>query len=1658
MSVNSSVIEEFKSKIHENSHTFKGNTRKAKNVIKGINMVKNGGNLNNEEIATLDDLIKTVRKLGKTKKTKSRINHNGGGCSSCEAIPVMRGGAEYAFNVKGSVNTYSELITKEINEGDVYVVSENGNMYIGTAGQWVSMGPWRGTKGTDGEIKSFFKGTIVNQSNLPATSTAGDIYTDNAGNVWVSNGTTFTNTANIKFKSVTGPTGPQGQMGDEGSVGPTGVGVSGATGATGPRGEMGEMGPFGKTGNTGPDGTPVLGFTGPTGPTAIGPTGPRGPTGPDAATAIEGDTGPTGPRGSTGPSGNTGATGPDGLIGRKGDTGSTGPTGPTGFTGEKGDTGDQGYLGEKGDTGSTGPRGFKGETGNTGLTGDQGVTGSTGPKGFTGLTGDAGPDGSRGDQGSIGPTGPKGFTGRTGDTGPTGFTGQEGFTGPTGTTARIGDTGSIGPTGSTGRTGDTGATGATGATGRSGDTGATGLRGATGPIGYTGPTGFNNIGPTGFTGRTGDTGPTGPTVPTGNTGRTGDTGPMGPTYLLPAKRGDEGSVGPEGKRGVKGDTGPTGPTGDKGVYTMVNTGPTGLPGFKGPIGPIGPRGDSIAASISLKYNGDYNLTNNYKPGDIVKFYDNVGTSITRTAGYYNGKNASVFIFNEYNIDILGMHGGWWNTASPTSVANLNAPNARGVACPLVPTNVAPSFFYRNTLNQLVPFVDNPSVSDITTIEGYDKIWAICQGPITTNKDDTSYRTGTKYTDGSVQTAFDLLKSTSWTTDENKVFTNTTRPIEYPVNTLTTTANYPIVNIDTFNNLPPSDRYSVTVAAVSNVPSLDTYNGYELRYIFTKKAGETTSKSTTSDTTILDLSGKNRHGTSYWAGIGLNWAGIWSDDRGSLNGYIHAGIAYSIRNIPEMTWMNNPERSFCFICVTGHLVGGYLGPHNFLVSSANEAGFHLKFEGPKKLPTTDVEYGWQTNNNVEATATSLYAYADASVGKVNGSVPSGKGNISGENTMMRPEGTTYAVSFKVAKDTTTSKFIHRITYDGTTVKHYRNGALVGSKNINLIPSTTTAGSFPTAILGSAMPMSFGQEAGFGYNGRMYEFIAMKSVADSLDIETLLATKYAISLTVDGALIKYFGKRTNPPVSYPGPLIYGPGITNPTRVIKGEVFRMTTTTYDPNLSYDGDPTIYTRPTILVPGLSKQIHEITDLFEFYYCFRNINSSGTGVTADNVNASNNIIKDLSPNGRNARSFDSGGNASNRSFGQDSTGYYGHAKKADGVTTVPGPIKSLMANKYMWIKADAEMLWMKTTEFCIFFVYAPDAAWESPFQFLLSSANEGGFHLKIESTSYDRSDLLFGKTGSGGPQKLYAYKGATLGPVNNDKGARDDDTMMKVNGTKYKVTDFRGTGHFPPVEIHTYRYRNRKISLYINGALVGSTNDQTNPLDFQNMEAGDFPRYIFNYGPASISASSTSAYALNSRVYELLATKRMDRIEYIEGVLAKKYDIIEQLPATHYYRINKDMADIVDNVRFKITDNTNPANPVTRALTAEEIALYANPNPIQNPSVIRWTLDRPINLGTATTGGLNRNQLYSLTNRLTTPTTYPSATLYRINHINNTTIRNSDSTFFGVASPLIQGGGNVLANVYGEYKKYTDVVKKGPNNTVRVLSIKNKGNTKKLK
>ena len=141
------------------------------------------------------------------------------------------------------------------------------------------------------------------------TGEPGDGYLVN-GSLYVWNGNAWENVGNIKGD--TGDTGAKGDTGDTGVKGDTGN--TGATGATGDKGDTGETGPKGDTGDTGLQG--IKGDTGNTG--AKGDTGDTGAKGDTGATGDKGDTGDTGPQGVKGDTGNTGATGETGPKGDTG--------------------------------------------------------------------------------------------------------------------------------------------------------------------------------------------------------------------------------------------------------------------------------------------------------------------------------------------------------------------------------------------------------------------------------------------------------------------------------------------------------------------------------------------------------------------------------------------------------------------------------------------------------------------------------------------------------------------------------------------------------------------------------------------------------------------------------------------------------------------------------------------------------------------------------------------------------------------------------------------------------------------------------------------------------------------------------------------------------------------------------------------------------------------------------------------------------------------------------------------------------------------------------------------------------------------------------------------------------------------------------------------
>jgi len=105
-----------------------------------------------------------------------------------------------------------------------------------------------GPKGDDGTSVTI-KGSVATSSALPPTGNAeGDGYiSTDTGNLWVWDGSQW-----IDVGKIVGPTGPTGPAGLTGATGPTGAtGATGASGPTGPQGNTGSMGATGPTGATG---------------------------------------------------------------------------------------------------------------------------------------------------------------------------------------------------------------------------------------------------------------------------------------------------------------------------------------------------------------------------------------------------------------------------------------------------------------------------------------------------------------------------------------------------------------------------------------------------------------------------------------------------------------------------------------------------------------------------------------------------------------------------------------------------------------------------------------------------------------------------------------------------------------------------------------------------------------------------------------------------------------------------------------------------------------------------------------------------------------------------------------------------------------------------------------------------------------------------------------------------------------------------------------------------------------------------------------------------------------------------------------------------------------------------------------------------------------
>jgi hypothetical protein len=177
-----------------------------------------------------------------------------------------QGSAGTGINLKGQVPNVGSLPPTGNVEGDAYVVTATGDLWVWDAdtSAWINAGPIQGPPGPTGAT-----GAQGPKGDTGATGPAG----------------------------ATGATGAQGPKGDPGVQGLQGTpGATGATGATGAQGDPGLPGPQGVKGDTGAAGTP-------------GATGATGAQGPQGLQGVKGDTGATGSQGPQGIQGVQGVKG-----------------------------------------------------------------------------------------------------------------------------------------------------------------------------------------------------------------------------------------------------------------------------------------------------------------------------------------------------------------------------------------------------------------------------------------------------------------------------------------------------------------------------------------------------------------------------------------------------------------------------------------------------------------------------------------------------------------------------------------------------------------------------------------------------------------------------------------------------------------------------------------------------------------------------------------------------------------------------------------------------------------------------------------------------------------------------------------------------------------------------------------------------------------------------------------------------------------------------------------------------------------------------------------------------------------------------------------------------------------------------------------------------
>ena len=159
--------------------------------------------------------------------------------------------------IKGSYNSYEELINEHPtgNEGDSYLV--NGSLYVWNGTAWENVGNIKGEKGETGQ-----QGVKGDTGDTGACGFSPIVNVDHStGQIVI---TTEDGSTTISFDELKGDTGPQGVKGDTGNTGDAFTfddftpeqlaslkGATGDTGATGSKGDKGDKGDTGAQGDTG---------------------------------------------------------------------------------------------------------------------------------------------------------------------------------------------------------------------------------------------------------------------------------------------------------------------------------------------------------------------------------------------------------------------------------------------------------------------------------------------------------------------------------------------------------------------------------------------------------------------------------------------------------------------------------------------------------------------------------------------------------------------------------------------------------------------------------------------------------------------------------------------------------------------------------------------------------------------------------------------------------------------------------------------------------------------------------------------------------------------------------------------------------------------------------------------------------------------------------------------------------------------------------------------------------------------------------------------------------------------------------------------------------------------------------------------------------------